>query len=273
VCFVIDFPRFLFINRIHKKKTSCKTNHLQTPQETMTEPKPKRIIFIDLDDTLYPKSSGINICVYNRISAYLQERLGIENAPEKAYELYLKHGTTLRGLIEEGYKLESVESFYAFAHTGFSYEGRITKNDTKLIRLLERIKENKSSAEIKLFLFTNSDMGHATRITEWLGIKHLFDGFICFEDLGLNCKPHKVSYEIAMMKAGISTEEPKNGLNNNRLLEVFFFDDNIQNVRMAIEMGWTKVVWLNENKLPNTENIPECQSIYDLEVICPELFV
>lgn len=233
----------------------------------MTEPsKPKRVIFLDLDDTLYPKSSGIHTCVAQRIAQYLSEELQIENANEKSYELYRTHGTTLRGLIHEGYQIEPLVSFYHYAHSGFSYEGRLTKEDVELKNILKRLRESTTASSVSIYLFTNSDLGHATRVMDYLGIGEMFDGLVAFEHLGLDCKPHVSSFEIAMKMAGVDSLQWR-----QNEMEIYFFDDNIQNVRAAVELGWTKVVWMNEQQLPNHDNVIHCETFYQLEQVCPEL--
>lgn len=66
-----------------------------------------RTLFFDCDDTLYPRSSGVDMQVRENIGEYMRAKLDI---PEKEIsslrqELYVKYGTTLRGL-QEQYSVE-----------------------------------------------------------------------------------------------------------------------------------------------------------------------
>jgi pyrimidine 5'-nucleotidase len=249
-----------------------------TPIYSLTPILLRRYIFLDLDDTLYPKSSNINVCVRDRIAQYLSEILHIENADEKSMQLYLQHGTTLRGLIHEGYDIDQ-SAFYHYVHTGFTIDDKIPRNDVQLLNLLQKLKDS-PTAQVQLILFTNSDMGHATRITNHLGIKHMFDAFISFEDLGLTCKPHRVAFEIAMQTAGIDQEftQQKMGNTSGKPIEIYFFDDNIANVRAAIDIGWHKAIMINEKKVPvvldnETLTVLDIQDIHQMDQVCPELFL
>ncbi|HXF85824.1 MAG TPA: hypothetical protein VNK49_10600 [Anaerolineales bacterium] len=73
-------------------------------------------IFFDLDDTLYPASTGLWEALKERMSLYMRERVGIpENEVPILREQYFKmYGTTLRGLqIRHGV---DAEDYLAFVH-------------------------------------------------------------------------------------------------------------------------------------------------------------
>ena len=73
-------------------------------------------IFFDLDDTLYPNSTGLWHAIKERMNLYMSERMGIlENEVPVLREQYFKmYGTTLRGLIERHNVDE--QDFLAFVH-------------------------------------------------------------------------------------------------------------------------------------------------------------
>ncbi|KAL9652560.1 hypothetical protein ABK040_000129 [Willaertia magna] len=233
----------------------------------------KRYFFFDLDDCLYPRSSGVDIYVRQRISQYMRELLGIENADEMSQNLYITHGTTVRGLIAEGYKVDPLE-FYHYCHSGFDIDKLLLKDDSELISLLTKIKKNVD----KMIIFTNSDSQHANRVLTHLGIKHLFDEFVCYEDLELSVKPHRHAFEIACEKAGlptISSTENQHSLSWRELidegrLEIYFVDDNIRNIKSAIEMGWN-ACWISENgvkplpedEIPFTTTVKQIHHVWD----------
>ena len=65
---------------------------------------PIRAFFIDLDDTVYPASSGVWPLAGERMVTYMHEVLGIPlaEAPKIRERLFHTYGTTLRGLGEYG---------------------------------------------------------------------------------------------------------------------------------------------------------------------------
>jgi putative hydrolase of the HAD superfamily len=64
-----------------------------------SKPKYECLLF-DLDDTLYPLSSGLSVQVTKNIQEYMLQKLGIEEkkVPELCVSLYKKYGTTMAGL-------------------------------------------------------------------------------------------------------------------------------------------------------------------------------
>ncbi|EFC47052.1 predicted protein [Naegleria gruberi] len=213
------------------------------------------------------------MCVRDRIAQYLSEVLAIENPMEKSINLYLQHGTTLRGLIHEGYDVDPL-TFYHYVHSGFGLDG-VTKNDVELHAMISKLKTNID----KLILFTNSDSKHANRLMDHLGITELFDKVVCYEDLDLSVKPHPHSYELAAELSGL----PSGSCDQHQLswkemvatgqLEIYFADDNLKNIMASIDMGWN-ACWVCEQGLqgPPNEGIPVIQVITQIVKVWPKLF-
>jgi len=59
-----------------------------------------RNVLFDLDETVYPKDTGLMDLVSRRITEYMSERMGIdpETVSELRLEYYERYGTTGRGL-------------------------------------------------------------------------------------------------------------------------------------------------------------------------------
>jgi putative hydrolase of the HAD superfamily len=57
-------------------------------------------LFFDLDETLYPASSGLWAAIRERINAFMQERMGFppDQIEELREQFFREYGTTLRGL-------------------------------------------------------------------------------------------------------------------------------------------------------------------------------
>lgn len=73
-------------------------------EETPSAPRFETLVF-DLDDTLYPLSSGLAHACRLNIESYMVEKMGIDPAkvPDICTTLYKSYGTTMAGLWAEGY--------------------------------------------------------------------------------------------------------------------------------------------------------------------------
>jgi len=87
---------------------------------------PFTTIFFDLDDTLYPSSSGIWKLIKDRMNLYMHQRLKIpwDEIPTLREKLFHEFGTTLRGL-QVNYKIDTQEKnivVWAIGHRRDIYE-------------------------------------------------------------------------------------------------------------------------------------------------------
>ncbi|KAJ4727953.1 Haloacid dehalogenase-like hydrolase (HAD) superfamily protein [Melia azedarach] len=80
-------------------------------------------LLFDLDDTLYPLSSGINLACRRNIEEFMLQHLHIDETkvPSMCLELYREYGTTMAGLKALGYEFDS-EEFHAYVHGKLPYE-------------------------------------------------------------------------------------------------------------------------------------------------------
>ena len=149
--------------------------------------------FFDLDETLYPSSSGLWVAIRERIDRYLSERMGfpgdqLESMREKYFREY---GTTLRGL-QANYSINTDE-YLAFVHD--IPLSPYLQPDPELRTALESIKGRK-------FIFTNADSAHATRVIKAIGLDGLWDGIIDVHTIAPYCKPMPESFQLALRAAG-----------------------------------------------------------------------
>ncbi|GAB2274394.1 hypothetical protein Dimus_009160 [Dionaea muscipula] len=250
-----------------------------------SRPKYDCLVF-DLDDTLYPFSSGIADHISKNIQEYMIQKLGIEEnkVVEMCYELYKKYGTTLAGLRAIGYDID-YDVFHRFVHGRLPYE--LLKPDPVLRNILHGL-------PIRKIVFTNSDMAHTSRALGRLGLEDCFDRIICFETLnathGSNvsrennndnpseifnfmdncddphvvlpktpvvCKPHPEAFEAAFKIAEI---DPKRTL---------FFDDSTRNLMTGSYLGLHTVLVGNPVKPDRIEYA--LQSIHNMKEMIPAL--
>ena len=73
-------------------------------------------IFFDLDDTLYPSSSGLWPAIKERMNSYMDERMHIprDEIPRLREKYFREYGTTLRGL-QANHKVD-VQDYLAYVH-------------------------------------------------------------------------------------------------------------------------------------------------------------
>lgn len=132
-------------------------------------------LLFDLDDTLYPLSSGLAAACGQNIKDYMVEHLGIEKSKlaELGNLLYKNYGTTMAGLRAIGYDFD-YDEYHSYVHGRLPYEN--LKPDPVLKNLL-------LSLPIRKVIFTNADKVHALKVLNKLGLEECFEGIICFETL------------------------------------------------------------------------------------------
>ncbi|MCH80528.1 haloacid dehalogenase-like hydrolase [Trifolium medium] len=80
-------------------------------------------LLFDLDDTLYPLSSGLATAILQNLKDYMVEKLGIEHTKtdDLCNLLYKNYGTTLAGLRAIGYDFD-YDDYHNFVHGRLPYE-------------------------------------------------------------------------------------------------------------------------------------------------------
>ncbi|XP_004507175.1 uncharacterized protein C24B11.05-like [Cicer arietinum] len=218
--------------------------------QEVSKPKYDCLLF-DVDDTLYPLSSGISANTAKNIEEYMLQKLGMEAAtvPELCYSLYKTYGTTMAGLRAIGYDF-NYNDFHSFVH------GRLPYNLLKPDPILRGIL---LSLPIRKVVFTNADTGHAIRVLQRLGLEDCFERIISFDTLNsvdnppndkdgsaifdfckytrqpdsdmvlpktpVVCKPFEDAFEKAFKLADIDPQR------------TLFFDDSLRNLLTAKRLG------------------------------------
>lgn len=177
-----------------------------------------KVIFFDLDETLYPPNTGIWQAIGRRMDEYIINRLmiSVDQVSLLREELFQQYGTTLRGL-REVYKIDESE-FLAYVHD-IPIENYL-RQDGILGETLSRISARK-------VIFTNADTGHAHRVLSNLGIEGSFDQVIDIQAIHPYCKPMVEAFEVALKVAGI--KDPA---------ECVMIDDSERNLLTAHELGF-----------------------------------
>ena len=179
-------------------------------------------LYFDLDDTLYPPSSGLWDAIRQRMNEYMQKIIDLP-LPEivKLRQNYLEqYGTTLRGL-QAHYEVDSDE-YLAYVHD-LPLEKYI-KPDPELRKILLSLPQRR-------WIFTNADDKHAARVLNILGIQDCFAGIIDIRAIDFACKPEIIAYQRALIVAG-----------DGDPTQCVIFDDALRNLNPARELGFYTVL-------------------------------
>ncbi len=152
-------------------------------------------IFFDLDDTLYPASSGLWQALKERMSTYMRERMGIpaEDIGRLREQYFREYGTTLRGL-QANHKI-NVQDFLAYVHD-VPLGDYIQPNPAQQQAL--------ASLQTRNLIFTNADVPHAKRVLRQLQIEDYFVDIVDVNRMDPYCKPKPEAFALAMKVAGES---------------------------------------------------------------------
>ncbi|KAJ2785093.1 suppressor of deletion of TFIIS [Coemansia interrupta] len=207
------------------------------------------VFFFDIDNCLYSPDLGIMRLTKDRIHAFGRS-IGMDPATvADTCETYLRdYGLTVRGLMEH-HGVDPVE--FNEKVDGSLPLDSVIKPDPRLRKLLLAVTARR-------WAFTNAGIDHARRVLRCLAVDDLFEG-ITYCDLSepdFPCKPEPRAYERAMRDAGVS---------DPRLC--FFADDSSNNVKTAVQLGWTAV----EVSPVKTADL-HIYSIYSLPDVLPQAF-
>jgi putative hydrolase of the HAD superfamily len=180
------------------------------------------VLFIDLDETIYPKTNGLWQLISNRINQFMVDQLQISVIDaQKLRKHYLDtYGTTLNGLLTH-HDIDPLD-YLDYVHDIPLEE--MLQHEPELRGILIQLTARK-------FVFTNSSNRHADRVLRHLDIQDLFVGIIDIQSLEYVNKPREEAYRRALSLSG--NPDPK---------KCMLIDDRFVNLVPAKEMGITTVL-------------------------------
>ena len=176
----------------------------------------------DLDNCLYPASSGLFTLIDERMGAYIQRLLDIDpvEARKVQKQHFHEHGTTLAGLMMH----HGVDPHHFLGDVHAISLDRIAA-DPRLARGLARLPGRK-------LIFTNGDAPYAQRVLDAIGIGSEFEGLHDIHAAELSPKPNQHGYRLLLDRFGI---DPAHAL---------MVEDMAQNLLPAKKLGMT-TVWVD----------------------------
>jgi putative hydrolase of the HAD superfamily len=178
-------------------------------------------ILFDLDNTIYPASSGLMNGVDRRITEYVQNLLGIDRDEAQALrkQYFVSYGTTLRGL--QQYHQVDAEEYLAYVHD-LALESFLA-SDAELDHLLSQVAATKA-------IFTNAPAEYARRVLSVLGIDRHFAHIFDLRFSGFRPKPDPAVYRSVLAALGVAGPA------------AMLIEDTRQNLAPARELGMTTVL-------------------------------
>ncbi|GAX75083.1 hypothetical protein CEUSTIGMA_g2527.t1 [Chlamydomonas eustigma] len=230
-----------------------------------------KVILFDLDDTLY-RCHELNQSVVQGIQGFMVRHLGFkpEEVAAKATELYVKYGTTMAGLVEQGHII-NFDQWHKEVHWGHIKYNELLYSDPALRDILMSLGD-----ETPRHVFTNADKEHARICLDKLGIADCFQVVHHFESLNeaaalqqsttdstppkqhIVCKPSQEAYELLFRLLDVEAKH------------VLFFDDSIRNIRAAHSLGVMTVLVGSDQAvegadlvMPDLHHIPSMLKLQD----------
>ncbi|MEO6255458.1 MAG: pyrimidine 5'-nucleotidase [Sphingomicrobium sp.] len=176
----------------------------------------------DLDNCLYPASTGLFALIDERMGAYIQRLLDCDPTEARRVQKahFHEHGTTLAGLM----KSHAIDPCHFLDDVHAIPLDRVAP-DERLSRGLGRLPGRR-------FVFTNGDAPYARRVLEAIGVGHHFSDLHDIHASELRPKPDPHGYALLCERYAI---DPAQAL---------LADDMAANLRPAKALGMT-TVWVD----------------------------
>lgn len=206
----------------------------------LSDAKPMDIdtLIFDVDDTLYPVSSGFSDHRNSAVPQFMVDTLGFESlaaATELRDEYFKTYHSSNKGLIvaeREGklpegkhFRKDDLDAYWA---DNLDFDKYLKPNE-QLLEILEEL----SSAGLKLVLFSNSTRRYLLKCCDALKIRCFFpdERIFTIDDVLPACKPEAAAFNKVLESVGSTAEKS------------VMFEDSLKNVRAAKAMGmWTVLI-------------------------------
>jgi pyrimidine 5'-nucleotidase len=198
-------------------------------------------LFLDLDNTLYPKSSGLMDAIRGRIISYMREIMGLEDGEITSIRQYSlkKYGTTLTGLMES-YDVDP-QRYMKYVHDLTLSD--FIKRDSRIPKIIKSLPQKK-------IIFSNAHPEHIQRVLDFLGLTHLIDFIVDAHMLMPKVKPQPEAFHKALRLAGLDSWEG-----------CAFVDDSVPNIQAAEALGIYSILVDEEGETTHANRIASITSL------------
>jgi putative hydrolase of the HAD superfamily len=157
-----------------------------------------KFLLLDLDNTLYPRESGLLQRIDRRIDDFIELKLGLAPAEVTLIrqEYWQRYGTTIEGMLihHNTDPEEYLEYAYRVDVAAF------IKPNSDLAGML-------AGLDLRLAVFSNSPLEYVRRVLKRLSIERLMECIYDITFLGYRGKPNPVSYQKVLADLGARSEE------------------------------------------------------------------
>lgn len=169
----------------------------------------------DLDNTLYPPHMGLFDQIDRRMTAYIMQALGLDQAEANRlrHDYWQRYGTTLAGLMRE-HDLDPEPYMVAVHDIDFS----VLSRDTELRARIDALPGRK-------IVYTNGSAPYAQRVLEARGLDGLFAALYGVEHADYRPKPEADAFATVFARDGLN---PK---------AAAMFEDDTRNLAAPHAMG------------------------------------
>lgn len=174
----------------------------------------------DLDNTLYPAECDLFAEIDTRMTDFVARLTGLERLEARKLQkhYYATYGTTLAGLMTE-HGLDPAD-FLHYVH----------EIDLSPLPDLPALRSAIAALPGRKFIYTNGPRRHAERVTEKMGLAHLFNASFGIEDSAYTPKPNLTAYQSFCRVNQVAPEGAA------------FFEDLARNLKPAKSLGFTTVL-------------------------------
>jgi putative hydrolase of the HAD superfamily len=205
------------------------------------------VLLLDVDNTLYPRGTGLTAAIDGRIERYLCDVVGIaaEDVTAVRRDLWAEFGTTLHGLMHRS-RVDPAD-YVRFVHD-VDHAAHVAP-DPALGALLARIPMLKIAV-------TNGSRRHGEAVLECLGVRRLFFRVYGLEEVAYLPKPYVHAYHAVLRDLHAHAHD------------CVLVEDTAANVRAARQLGmWT--VHVTGGTPPEPRAHAAIDTIHALEAALP----
>ncbi|RLB67937.1 MAG: pyrimidine 5'-nucleotidase [Deltaproteobacteria bacterium] len=190
-------------------------------------------ILFDLDNTLYPRESGLFEHVDHLINRYLEEVVKIPSAEvdQRRRAYWQAHGTTLNGLMLH----HGVDPYHYLDFVHKVPLEDYLEVDEKLAEMIAGLPGDK-------YIFSNASNEHCHKVLDYLGLGDLFIAVYDINYFDFRPKPERIIYQELLDDIGGKAE---NGI---------MIDDMAVNLEPAASLGMTTILY--DPSVTNSSQLP-----------------
>ena len=204
----------------------------------------------DLDNTLYSADSGIFQQVHDLMGKYVSSYLNIDidEAKKIQREYYKKHGTTLRGMMDN--HGVDPDEFLAEVH----------KLDYSIVGPNHQLNEELKKLIGRKIIYTNANMQHVISVLDRIELSNFFDEIYDIKMANYVPKPEIIPYKQIIKKYDLN---PKS---------TAMFDDIAKNLVPAKNLGFTSI-WIDAGYENFSDDIKSSKNFLDYTTTDLHLFL